>query len=106
MKGQVKNHSSKTLWVLVSKDTEMYAYKLPSGYQSPSQIDADGFCAVDDTPIDDYIGWIKIVDICTAEVKDAAKQLTSECMFCGKVKDKKFGKVKFVYEDDWGEPIT
>ena len=106
MKGQVKNHSSKTLWILVSKGNQMYAYQLAAGYQSPSNIDADGFCAVDETPIDDYRGWVKIVDICTAEVKDKAGQLTSECMFCGNVKDKEFGKVKFVYEDNWGEPIV
>ena len=106
MQGQVKNYSSKTLWVLVSKGNEMYAYKLAPGCQSSSQIDADGFCAVDDSPIDDHIGWIKIVNICTAEVRDAAEQLTSDCMFCGKVRDKVFGKVKFVDKDDWGEPIT
>ncbi len=36
----------------------MYAYQLAPGYQSPSDIDADGFCAVDDIPIDDYKGWV------------------------------------------------
>lgn len=46
MKGQVKNHSSQKLWVLVSKGNQMYAYQLAPGYQSPSNIDADGFCAV------------------------------------------------------------
>lgn len=83
----------------------MYAYQLAPGCQSPSDIDADGFCAVDDIAIDDYEGWVKIVDICTAEVKDKAGQLTSECMFCGNVKDKEFGNVKFVDRDNWGEPI-
>ena len=106
MNGQVKNYSSKLLWVLVSKGDRMYAYQLNSGYQSPSNIDADGFCAVDKTPIDNYRGWIKIVDICTAEVRDRAEQLTSECMFCGNVKDQEFGKVKFVYESNWGEAIV
>ncbi|MDJ0595911.1 MAG: hypothetical protein QNJ72_39005 [Pleurocapsa sp. MO_226.B13] len=106
MKGQVKNYSSKKLWVLVSKGNQMYAYQLTSGCQSPSNIDADGFCAVDETPIDDYKGWVKIVDICTAEVIDKAGQLTSKCMFCGNVEDKEFGKVKFIYKDNWGEPIV
>ena len=106
MKGQVKNYSSKKLWILVSKGDEMYAYQLAPGYQSSSNIDADGFRAVEDIPIDDYRGWIKIVDICTAQVRDQAGQLTSECMFCGNVREKEFGKVKFVYKDNWGELIV
>lgn len=106
MNGQVKNYSSKLLWVLASKGDQMYAYQLASGCQSPTNIDADGFCAVDETLINGYKGWVKIVDLCTAEIKEKAGQLTSECMFCGNVEDREFGKVKYIYEDNWREPIV
>ncbi|MGF1479396.1 MAG: hypothetical protein ACFB4I_07880 [Cyanophyceae cyanobacterium] len=105
MNGQVKNYSSKTLWVLVSQEEGMVAYPLAPGYQSPDDVDADGFQAVDNTPIDSYQGWIKIVDLSTTVVKDRAEQLTAECLFCGQVEDKEFGKVKFIDQENWGEPI-
>lgn len=106
MKGQVKNHSSQTLWVLVSEGKKMNAYQLAPGCQSPSDLDADGFKAVNDTPINGYQGWIKIVDICTAEVKDNGKELISECLFCGNVDDDEFGSVSFNNKDSWGEFIV
>lgn len=105
MKGQVKNYSSKTLWILVSQSGGMFAYKLAPGHQSPSNIDADGFQADDNTAIDGYRGWVKIVDISTTEVRDQAEQLTAECLFCGNVDDREFGRVTFIDQDDWGEPI-
>ena len=106
MKGQVKNYSSRTLWVLVSKEKKMNAYQLAPGRCSPENIDADGFKAVEDIPIDGYRGWIKIVDICTAEVKEEGNKLTSECLFCGNVDDEEFGEVSFYKGDDWGEVIA
>lgn len=106
MKGQVKNHSSHTLWVLISEGKNMNAYHLNPGCQSAKDVDADGFRAVDDILIDGYLGWIKIVDLCTATIKDKAGELTSECFFCGNVDDEVFGKVNFHDGDDWGEVIT
>lgn len=106
MKGQVKNYSSLPLWVLVSKDEKMNAYVLAPGYQSPSNLDADGFKAVNDIPIDGYRGWIKIVDFCTAEVRDKAGGLTKRCLFCGNVGDDVFGSVSFHNGDSWGETIA
>ena len=52
--GQVKNYSSKTLWVIeTTSDSRGYptAHKLRPKYKSPKKIDADGFKRVDGKPI-------------------------------------------------------
>ena len=106
MKGRVKNYSSQSLWILISKGKKMNAYQLAPGYESPEDVDADGFKAINNIPIDGYRGWIKIVDICTAEVRDKESELTARCLFCGNVNDEEFGKVNFHEQNDWGTTLA
>ena len=104
LNGQVKNYSSKILWVLESGGGKFTAHKLAPNQQSPADIDADGFCTVDGTPIDGHQQWVKIVDIATAEVKDNGEQLTGGYLFGGAVEDE-FSNVQFDESDGWGEQI-
>ena len=106
MKGRVKNYSSHSLWVLVSEGEKMNAYQLAPGCESPQDIDADGFKAIDDMSIDGYRGWIKIVDICTAEVRNKENELTAKCLFCGNVNDEEFGQINFYEQNDWGKTFA
>lgn len=106
MKGQVKNYSSHELWV-VETDTGngAVAHKLYPGQKSPDHIDADGFRAVDGTPIDGHTAWVKIVDLSTATVEDSEGALKRGCLLCLSVDDNEFGEVRFDLTENWGEPV-
>ena len=103
--GQIKNHSSRTLWVVETDAGPAIAHKLAAGHQSPHDVDADGFRAVDGTPIDDHTTWIKLIDLLTADVADKDGQLTRGCILCSSVGDNQFGPVTYNDADGWGEPI-
>ncbi len=105
-KGQVKNHSSKTLWVIENDSGPAIAHKLAAGKQSPSSVDADGFKAVDGTPVDGHTSWVKIVDLSTADVADKDGALTRGCILCYNVQDGEFGPYQLDQSEGWGEPLS
>jgi hypothetical protein len=106
LNGQVKNHSSKMLWVVETDSGQAIAHKLAPDLQSPGSVDADGFKAGDGTPIDGHTSWVKIRDFSTADVKDSRSQLERGCFFCEDVEENEFGNVTFDDADAWGEPIS
>ncbi len=103
--GQVKNGSSRVLWVVETDTGPAIAHKLLPGRKSPSSVDADGFKAVDGTSIDGHTSWVKIRDLSTADVADSGRQLTRGCILCFNVGENEFGQVRFDQADGWGEPM-
>ena len=103
--GQVKNGSSKELWVVETDSGSAVAHKLDSGRQSPEDIDADGFKAVDGTLIDGHDSWIKINNFSTADVTNNDSQLSRGCILCANVEENEFGNVTFDQSSGWGDPI-
>jgi len=106
--GKVKNCSSKTLWV-VENGAGSYparAHKLSPGFQSPAELDADGFKAVDGTPISGNASWVKIVNWSTADVSDAGAELAKGCILCYGVEENEFGPVTYDNGSGWGEPLS
>lgn len=79
------------------------AHKLAPGRQSPSNIDADGFRAVDGTLIDGHSTWVKILGVSTADVADRDEQLTRGCIVCFDVPENQFGIVVNNADDGWGD---
>lgn len=104
-KGQVKNYSSRELWVIRKDSGPAIAYRLAPGRKSPSDIDADGFRAVDGTPVDGHTSWVKIIDLSTADVKDDGLTLKRGCLLCADVEEDEFGEVSFDESPDWGDPL-
>lgn len=103
--GQVKNYSSKTLWVVETDSGPAIAHKLAAGRQTLSSVDADGFKATDGTSIDGHTSWVKINEFSTADVANSGSQLTRGCILCYNVEDNEFGNVTYDNADHWGEPI-
>lgn len=103
--GKVKNYSSKELWVVKKDDGPAIAYRLAPGYQSPDTVDADGFRAVDGTPVDGHSSWVKIIDLATAEVRDNGGCLQRGCLLCINVEDNEFGSMSFDHSESWGTPL-
>ena len=103
--GKVRNYSSRELWVVKLDAGPAIAYKLAPGRQSPDEVDADGFKAVDGTPVDGHTSWVKIVDVSTADVKDGDGELMRGCLMCMDVEDGEFGEVVYDDASDWGGPI-
>ena len=103
--GQVRNHSSKELWVVSNDRGRPVARRLAPGHESPDAIDADGFKAVDGTTIDGHGAWIKIIDLSTADVRDEKGALTRGCILCSSVGEREFGRVRFDDAPGWGRPI-
>lgn len=104
-KGRVKNHSTKTLWVVETETGTAVAHKLASRHQSPQAVDADGFRATDGTAIDGHASWIKLVDLSTADVADRGVELTRGCILCKNVGDNEFGNISYENSDNGGEPL-
>jgi len=105
-KGRVKNHSSRELWVVETDTGTAIAHRLPAGKQTPSNVDADGFRAVDGTRIDGHTSWVKINDYSTADVRDSAGALERGCILCRNVADNEFGSINFDNASGWGESLT
>ena len=102
MNGAVKNHSTHTLWVVETDTGTAVAHLLAPGYQSPREIDADGFKAVDGTTVDGWSSWVKIRDVSTADVRDHGSDLTRGCFFCHNVGPTEFGSVRYDRSPRWG----
>lgn len=105
-KGRVRNHSSRTLWIVETDTGSAIAHKLAPGYQSPSSVDADGFRAIDGTPVDGHSSWVKITNLSTADVSDHGSQLTRGCIVCWNVQDNEFSNVTFDPASGWGERLA
>ncbi|MGF1537105.1 MAG: hypothetical protein ACFB4J_11565 [Elainellaceae cyanobacterium] len=103
--GQVKNHSSRDLWVVEDDTGSPIAHKLAPNRQSPEGTDADGFRAVDGTPVGGHPSWMKLVDLCTADVHDSGDELSYDALLCTGVDDHTFGDVQFDPSPGWGVPI-
>jgi hypothetical protein len=103
--GQVKNYSSRDLWVVSLDKGRAIAHRLAPSSQSPSRIDVDSFRAVDGTPVDGHAAWVKILDVLAAEVEDADHELRRGCFLYKNVGDDEFGDVVFDDSPDWGEPL-
>jgi len=109
MNGQVINESTRELWVVENDraSEQPVAHKLAPNRQSPGDIDADGFRAVDSSvSVDGHRSWVKINDLSTATVRDRGANLTSNCIACRNVGEGEFGTVTFRHTSGWGEPIT
>lgn len=107
--GQVRNFSSKTLWVIESDTNDPHgpaiAHKLLPSTKSPKKLDADGFKRVDGEPIDDHRAWWKIVGYAQADIFDRGRDLAINVLVKIKVSDNKFGDVEFDSKETWGVPI-
>jgi hypothetical protein len=104
--GDIRNESSKTLWVIETDTGSARAHQLNPGLWSPASVDADGVKAVDGTPISGHGSWWKVTDISTATVKDAPNGgLQIDCLTCPRVGENQFGTVYYVpatEEEGWG----
>ena len=106
--GSVRNHSSKTLWVVETDSGPAKAHKLAPNMKSPSSVDADGVKAVDGTPINGHSSWWKIRDISTADIYDNNQNglLIIRASFKSRVKENKFGEVDYIADSGWGEKLN
>lgn len=103
MRGQVNNHSSRVLWVVETDSGKAIAHKLAPGKRSPAGVDADGFKAVDGTPVNGHTSWVKVTNISTADVKNKGCELTRGCFACWNVEENEFGAVTYDNSIGWGE---
>lgn len=105
-KGAVKNHSTKTLWVVENTSTgKPIAHKLGPGRRSPPNIDADGFKRVDGKPVQKHTSWWKIRNHTTADIYDKGNGLIVRIIVMKKVKEDEFGNVKYAPSPGWGIPL-
>lgn len=103
--GRVNNHSSRALWVVHTDRRRPVARRLEPGHHSPDGTDADGFKAVDGTPVDGHDAWVKIVDLSTADVRDSGDELKRGCILCRSVGEREFGRVQYDDSPGWGQPL-
>jgi hypothetical protein len=91
-KGSVKNHSSKTIWVVESTTNDPHgpaiAHQLTPHRKSPQNIDADGFKRVDGIPIYGHSSWWKLYDYTTADVHDHGDSLSVSISIVQSVSEK------------------
>ncbi|MGK5090450.1 DUF3892 domain-containing protein [Deltaproteobacteria bacterium TL4] len=117
LKGMVRNHSSKTLWVVETDTGNPIAHKLGSKRKSPKHIDADGFKRFDKKLIDGHSYWWKIYSFSTADIFDWGEGLLTIGIKVKKdddefnIKDEKTGEtvpggeVDYNHSNGWGDPI-
>jgi hypothetical protein len=103
--GQVKNFSSKKLWVIETDSGKPIARWLQPGFKSPKEIDADGFKRVDKGAIEGHKNWWKIYDISTAEIYDKGDSLRVSAITKTAVDEHHFGKNPSYRNESWGSPI-
>ncbi|MGK5095343.1 DUF3892 domain-containing protein [Deltaproteobacteria bacterium TL4] len=108
-KGKIKNHSSKTLWVVETTTKKLgkpaTAHKLGSKRRSPKDIDADGFKRVDGKSTKGHSSWWKILDYTTADIYDDGDGLTIKVVYMRPVPEHQFGDVAYDPNENWGEPM-
>ena|SRR3989344_748834 len=105
IKGQVKNFSSKSFWILETDSGKAIAHQLFPMTKSPDNVDADAFRRTDDQPIEGHKSWWKIYDFSIAEIYDEKTGVTISAITKTKVNDKEFGKVTYDETSNWGIPI-
>ncbi|MFZ4713134.1 MAG: hypothetical protein ACOYL6_05470 [Bacteriovoracaceae bacterium] len=107
IKGQVKNFSSKSFWVLETETGKPIAHKLLPMTKSPNVIDADAFRRSDGKSIEAHSSWWKFYDFSTLEIYDNAENIKLSIITKTKVTDKEFGPATIIYEDtkSWGVPL-
>lgn len=103
LKGQVKNFSSVTLWVL-GTDGGTIARKLLPGYKTPPKEDVDAFKCVDNRPIEGHRNWWKIYDGSIAEIFDDKKNLRVSVIMKTAKDENHFGEPAY-RDETWGSPI-
>jgi hypothetical protein len=104
IKGQVKNFSSQTLWVLETESGGPIARKLLPGFKTPLNIDTDAFKLIDGNSIEGHKSWWKFYDFSTVEVFDQGVGIEVSAITKTAVKEAHFGNP--IYKDEaWGSPI-
>lgn len=103
LKGQVKNFSSTTLWVLETGNGTI-ARKLYPGHKTLPGADIDAFKRIDGIAIDGHKNWWKIYDGSTAEIYSDRKNLKVSVITKTSVEEDHFGKPSY-QEEAWGLPI-
>lgn len=105
IKGQVKNFSSKPLWVLETESGRPIARVLSPGFKTPVDVDVDGFKRVDGGAIEGHKNWWKFYDFSTAEVFDEGSSLRVSAISKRAVPENHFGDPVLYKEVKWGTPI-
>ncbi len=103
--GQLKNFSSKELWVLDTDSGKPIARRLQAGCKTPPTTDTDAFKRVDGVTIDGHKSWWKFYDISTVEVYDqGAKLVRISAIIKTAVKENHFGEPTYL-DKKYGLPI-
>lgn len=89
--GQIKNFSSKELWVVETESGKAIARRLPPGFKTPPKIDHDAFKRVDKKPIEVHKNWWKIYDVSTAEIFDQGDAVRVSAIAKTAVNENRFG---------------
>ncbi|MCC7440657.1 MAG: DUF3892 domain-containing protein [Bdellovibrionales bacterium] len=108
IKGQVRNYSSKAIWVIETDSGRPVAHLLAPMTKSPNGVDADAFRRVDGKPIQGHKSWWKIYDFSTAEIFDKGDDLKTSALTQTAVMDDEFGGPKSITYDrseNWGVSI-
>lgn len=105
IKGQVKNFSSKKLWVIENDSAgKPVARWLEPGFKTPIEIDVDAFKRADKGAIEGHKEWWKIYDFSTAEIFDKGNSLRVAAITKTAVSENHFGEPIYKNES-WGLPI-
>ena len=110
IKGQVKNYSSKPLWVIETDSGRAVAHLLQPMSKSPPDVDADGIRRVDGKAIDGHRSWWKFYDFSIMEVFDDGDGLKTSVIRKMKVDDSEFAPAdtKVIYDrsSSWGVQVN
>lgn len=108
--GAIRNHSSKSLWVIETTTNHpkgpALAHILNPGMKSPLKIDADGLKSSDDIIINGHKNWWKIGNWSIADVFDAGKGFFVAVSYKRAVNEDHFGPVEYIKNENWGIPIN
>ena len=108
IKGQIKNYSSKSIWVLETDSGKPMAHLLQSFSKSPNKVDADAFRRVDDKPIQNHKSWWKFYDFSTVEIFDNGNDIKTSVVTMIAVEDQEFSGTNKTTSDqsnNWGDPL-
>lgn len=105
VKGQVKNYSSKRLWVLETESGRPVARWLEPGFKTPSATDVDAFKRADGATIEGHKNWWKFYDFSTAEIFDKGVGLRVSLISKTAVPEDYFGDSVIYKLTKWGEPL-
>lgn len=108
IKGQVKNYSSKPIWVLETDSGRPVAHLLLPMSKFPNGVDADAFRRADGKPIQGHKSWWKFYDFSTVEIFDKGDDLKTSVITQTAVTDEEFGGTKAITYDrseNWGVSV-